>query len=276
MPDRKITISVIVAVFNGAKTLQQCIDSVANQTYLNNELIVIDGGSSDGTVDILKNNFNKITFWTSEPDNGIYHAWNKGLTKSKGDWICFLGADDYFWDEHVLDIISLYLHKIPNSAHVAYGKIMVLSKDDVPLYAIGKPWGQIKYQFTQYMSIPHPGAMHRKILFNKNGNFDETFKIAGDYELLLRELKSGDAEFIPIIVTGVRQGGVSSDASNSRVLLREVRRAHIKHGLYIPSANFLFSIFKAIVRKLLYRFIGENMTNKILNLGRQIVRPPKL
>ena len=125
------------------------------------------------------------------------------------------------------------------------------------------------------MSIPHPGAMHRKSLFDKNGNFDETFKIAGDYELLLRELKSGNAEFIPIIVSGVRPGGVSSDAFNSLVLLREVRRAHIQHGLYIPSANFLFSLFKAIVRKLLYWTIGETMTNKIVDFVRQIVRPPE-
>ena len=81
MSDREPSISVIVAVLNGAKTLQRCIDSVAQQTYPNKELIIIDGGSQDGTVDILKANQGKITSWISEPDRGIYSAWNKGLAK---------------------------------------------------------------------------------------------------------------------------------------------------------------------------------------------------
>ena len=72
-------ISVIVAVFNGAKTLRQCIDSVDRQSYLNKELIIIDGGSKDGTVDIIKNNQGKIAYWVSEPDRGIFNAWNKAL-----------------------------------------------------------------------------------------------------------------------------------------------------------------------------------------------------
>jgi glycosyltransferase involved in cell wall biosynthesis len=90
-------ISVIVAVFNGAKTLQQCIDSVAGQTYPHKELIVIDGGSIDGTREILEGDATKLAYWVSEPDRGIYHAWNKALARARGDWICFLGADDYLW-----------------------------------------------------------------------------------------------------------------------------------------------------------------------------------
>ena len=89
-------ITIIIAVFNGAKTLQQCIDSVAQQSYPNKELIIIDGGSKDGTLDLLKANSEKIDYWVSETDNGIYNAWNKGLAQANGDWICFLGADDFF------------------------------------------------------------------------------------------------------------------------------------------------------------------------------------
>ena len=89
-------ISIIVAVYNGEKTLQRCIDSVFSQTYPHKELIIIDGGSTDGTVDILQTNNDKITYWKSEPDNGIYQAWNKALDHAKSDWICFLGSDDYF------------------------------------------------------------------------------------------------------------------------------------------------------------------------------------
>jgi glycosyltransferase involved in cell wall biosynthesis len=83
----KPLISVIVAVYNGAKTLQRCIDSVSDQTYPNKELIIIDGGSTDGTIEIIRSNQDQITYWQSEPDNGIYHAWNKALDHASGDGI---------------------------------------------------------------------------------------------------------------------------------------------------------------------------------------------
>ena len=99
-------ISIIVAVFNGKETLQQCIDSVAQQTYQNKELIVIDGGSNDGTLDLLNQNSSRLT-WLSEPDSGVYSAWNKGLARAKGEWVCFLGADDFLWDANVLEQMAV-------------------------------------------------------------------------------------------------------------------------------------------------------------------------
>src|SRR5665647_574950 len=98
-------ITIIVAVYNGAKTLQRCVDSVSDQTYLNKELIIIDGGSKDGTIDILMANNDKITYWQSEPDSGIYNAWNKALGHANGDWIYFLGSDDYLWKSNVFEEI---------------------------------------------------------------------------------------------------------------------------------------------------------------------------
>ena len=96
------TISIVVAVRNGARTLQRCIDSVRNQAYPHKELIIIDGKSTDGTVGILSCNANAISWWISEPDIGIYAAWNKALLHVKGEWICFLGADDYWIASTVL------------------------------------------------------------------------------------------------------------------------------------------------------------------------------
>src|SRR3990172_6849742 len=100
-------ISIIVAVYNGKATLQQCIDSVAQQTYPNKELVIIDGGSNDGTVELLEKNRSKFSYWISEPDRGIYNAWNKGLVQAHGEWVCFLGADDYLWDATVLGRIEI-------------------------------------------------------------------------------------------------------------------------------------------------------------------------
>ncbi|MGZ4970754.1 MAG: glycosyltransferase family 2 protein, partial [Methylobacter sp.] len=158
-------ISIIIAVFNCAKTLQQCIDSVAQQTYANKELIIIDGGSKDGTVDVLESNGDKLGYWLSEPDNGIYNAWNKGLSQAKGEWICFLGADDFFWDAQVLERMAAQLATVPADIRVAYGQIMLLNNDGKNLYPIGEPWQGVKERFKQVMSIPHPGLMHRRGLF---------------------------------------------------------------------------------------------------------------
>jgi len=145
---------VIVAVFNGAATLQQCIDSVAQQTYPNKELIIIDGGSRDGTVDLLEANREQIRYWISEPDRGIYNAWNKGLARAKGEWICFLGADDYFWDARVLERLAGQLEKLPPDIRVAYGQIMMVNSDGTSLYPVGEPWEKIKGRFKQVMFIP--------------------------------------------------------------------------------------------------------------------------
>jgi glycosyltransferase involved in cell wall biosynthesis len=268
-------ISIIVAVFNGNTTLQQCIDSVAQQTYPNKELIIIDGGSKDGTVDVLRANKKWITYWISEPDRGIYNAWNKGLDQATGEWICFLGADDFFWNSQVLQQMAEHLTKLPPSIRVAYGQIMLINVDGESLYPVGESWGKIKRSFRQIMCIPHQGVMHRRSLFKLHGKFDETFQIAGDYELLLRELKAADASFMPnIVITAMRQGGVSSSPQNSLALFREVRRAQRMHGLWLPSRIWLVVVARTYLRLLMWKFFGERLARKLLDIGRRIMGLP--
>ncbi|NOU40007.1 MAG: glycosyltransferase [Methylotenera sp.] len=268
-------ITIIIAVFNGAKTLQQCIDSVAQQTYPNKELIILDGGSKDGTVDLLKANQQAISYWVTEPDNGIYNAWNKGVAQAKGEWICFLGADDFFWNLEVLETLAKQLVLIPPYIRVAYGQIMLLTADGVNIHAVGEPWDKVKKRFKHKMSIPHQGVMHRRNLFELRGKFDESYQIVGDYELLLRELKAGDAAFISdIIVTGMRQGGISSNPQQSLTILREVRRAQITHGQNLPSRIWLMAVVRVYIRLLLWRVLGEKRTRKALDVGRRIMGLP--
>lgn len=274
--DPEPLISIIVAVFNGKATLRQCIDSVAQQTYPNKELIVIDGGSTDGTVDLLRANSERISYWISEPDHGIYSAWNKGLAQAKGEWICFLGADDYFFDAHALAQMGEQLVKLPADVNVVYGQIMLVSADGKAIHAFGEPWENVKERFKQAMSIPHQGTMHRRSLFERHGNFNESFRIAGDYELLLRELKSADARFIPgIIMTAMRQGGgISSNPENSRVVLRESRRAQRMNGLRMPGRFWLMSVVRLYLRLLLWKILGERLARKALDLGRRMMGLP--
>jgi len=266
-------ISIIVAVYNGKATLQQCIDSVAQQTYPNKELIVIDGGSSDGTVELLEENHDKFSYWISEPDSGIYNAWNKGLLQAKGEWICFLGADDYFWDNTVLEKMAVQLEKIPTNVRVAYGTIMLTGNDGQAPRSIGEPWEQVRESFKTmpYMNIPHVGTMHRRSLFDLHGKFNESFRIAGDYELLLRELTSSDAEFISDIITvGQRFGGVSTDNANLLSTLHEVRRAQRMHGRLIPGWFWLREAGKEYFRLLLWKMLGEQRARTLLDMRRKI------
>ncbi len=272
LTESKPLLTVIVAVFNGARTLQQCIDSVARQTYKNKELIIIDGGSLDGTVDLLKANNSRIDYWISEKDSGIYNAWNKGVLRAKGEWICFLGADDYFWgDDRMLENLAVRLTRIPADIRVAYSQIMLLNMKGEELYPVGAPWLQIKNSFKQLMSISHQGVMHRRDLFEQRGLFDESFRIAGDYELLLRELKIKDALFIPdLIMTGMRQGGISSNPANTLKALQEIRRAQRMHGQKMPGWLWLMAIARMYIRFFLWRLLGEELTKKTLDVYRRM------
>lgn len=262
--------SIIVAVFNGAETIQHCIDSITNQSYSNYELIIIDGGSLDGTVELLEKNQDHITYWVTEPDSGIYNAWNKGLRQAKGEWVCFLGADDYLWESRTLEKISESLVKISSDIRIVYSRIMLLNNDGQAMYPIGESWLDVKERFKSVMCIPHPGVMHRHILFHDNGFFDESFRISGDYELLLRELKTHDAVFLPdIIATGMRLGGISSTPQNSLRALQETRRAQKLHGQSIPGWTWVSAMTRVYVRLLLWRLFGESLTRKLLDSYRR-------
>ena len=266
-------VSIIVAVFNGKGTLQQCIDSVAQQSYPNKELIVIDGGSKDGTVNLLHANQEKISYWVSEPDRGIYNAWNKGLALAKGEWICFLGADDYLWDSTVLERMSAQLVALPSTIRVAYGQIMMIRDDGQAPYPIGTPWEQVKDTFMSmsYMNIPHVGTMHRRSLFEQHGMFDESFKIAGDYELLLRELTAEEAAFIPdLIVAGQRLGGISTESASYLKIMREVWRAQRMHGQLLPRPPFIKQMAIHYSLLLVWSVFGDQFARKLLDLRRRL------
>ena len=134
-------ISVILAVLNGSATIERCLKSIQFQSYTNLELIVMDGGSKDDSVKIIRNNLNRISYWESSLDRGIYHAWNKALSHAKGEWICFLGSDDFFWENVVIEkmIPALLLAK-KKDIRLVYGKVAFINKKGEVQNIFGKPW----------------------------------------------------------------------------------------------------------------------------------------
>ncbi|KKG14923.1 hypothetical protein EO98_14490 [Methanosarcina sp. 2.H.T.1A.6] len=267
------SISVIVAVYNGAKTLQRCIDSLYDQTYLNKELIVIDGGSTDGTIDILRANNDKITYWQSEPDNGIYNAWNKALDHVSGDWIYFLGSDDYLWKSTVFEEIVPHLVRAESeNIRLVYGQVARVTENDEICCIDGYSW---EYTWRGIVAdgictFTHQGMFHHCSLFEIYGKFDEAFRIAGDYELLIRAFKEGgDALFLNgLIVAGMQTGGITA---NCIKLVKEIAKARRNNRLRVITIPWLISYAWAICHPILNYLIGDKNARYLVNFGKRFV-----
>lgn len=203
-----IRISIITIVWNGAEFIAQTINSVSEQTYPNLEYIIIDGLSTDGTIDIIKSYESKVTSWISEKDEGIADAFNKGLALATGDYILYLNADDKLANTFVVaDMVNKILeHKFPT---LIYGDIEYIHRQT------GRVLQRVSMPFSPQAllggkMIPHPSLFTHRSYFTKYGKFDITFKTAMDYEWLLRGVFKEDIVYIPLLMTSFRDGGVST------------------------------------------------------------------
>jgi glycosyltransferase involved in cell wall biosynthesis len=264
------TISVVVASYNNVATVERCIGSVLSQTYPLKELVVIDGASTDGTVQILRANDQGIAYWESEPDRGIYHAWNKGLDRARGDWIYFLGADDLFAGPDVLGRVAEALRQCPPDARLAYGMVALAARTGEILEILGQPWSKARLSLKNGLSIPPPGIFLHRSLFETHGKFDESFRIAGDYEFLLRELTNNPPRFMFDVVVSIWSlGGASSRPDNGLLLKLEDARARKLNGLPAYTTKWLWALVKASVYRTLYRTFGAEPARQMRNVYRR-------
>lgn len=248
-------ITIIVSVLNGSATLERCLESILFQTYPFKELIVMDGESTDGTLTILESFDDWIIYWESKPDRGIYHAWNKALGHAHGEWICFLGADDYFWNNQVLADLAPHLRRASESGiRVVYGQVAKLDEKGRILKLEGKPWEKVRWLMRHGMPLPHPGLMHHHTLFEIHGLFDDSYAIAGDYDLLLRELINGDALYAHGVRTVACQVGGMAD-SYGLLSHKEVARARRKNGLPFFSWIWFAVCARSMIRAQIRKFI---------------------
>ncbi len=218
----KQKITVITAVFNCHQYIEQAILSVISQSYDGVEYIIIDGGSTDGTVDIIKKYESHIDYWVSEQDNGVYDAWNKGILLSHGKWISFLGADDIYLPGAIEEYILL-INKYKNIQYVS-SKIRLISSAGESLRTIGSKWNWP--DFERYMNIAHVGSLHARSMFDEKGLYNLDFKIAGDYEFLLRFNSSLRTIYLNNITVEMRVGGISD---NNAMVFFESAIAKITH-----------------------------------------------
>ena len=277
MSEREPLISVVVALLNGRSTLKRALDSVLQQDYANRELLVMDGGSTDGSVEVLRGYGSSIAYWESQQDRGLYHALNKALPRARGDWVYILGADDFLWDAHVLSAMAPHLARAYPPHRVVYGRANFVSERGEVLEVLGRPWSEFRSRFVQGFMIPHQAVFHHRTLFEVHGGFDETFRTSGDYEMLLRELKSGAALFVPeVVVAGYQFGGGSSAPRNTLVVLRERRRAWKLNGVTRVGLRWYLAEGRALMRAALWTILGERLAKRVLDLGRAIIGKPPL
>jgi glycosyltransferase involved in cell wall biosynthesis len=241
----KPLITVITAVFNCHQHIEQAILSVINQSYSNIEYIIIDGGSTDGTVDIIRKYESHINYWISEQDNGVYDAWNKGILHSHGKWISFLGADDIYLPNAIEEYVFL-INKYKNIQYIS-SEVRLISPAGKSLRTIGKAWNWP--DFERYMNIAHVGSLHARSMFNERGLYNLDFKIAGDYEFLLRFNSSLRAIFLNNITVEMHVGGVSNEKTMVFVESAMAKTMHTNRWKLVIYLEAVYSFLKWGIRK---------------------------
>jgi glycosyltransferase involved in cell wall biosynthesis len=244
--------TIITVCFNSEKTIGHTIKSVLSQSHKNIEYIVVDGGSKDKTISIVKGYGNKISKFISEPDNGIYDAINKGIKKSSGDFIGILNSDDFFASNTVLEVIAQILKK-NHALDLVFSYLDIVQKDDdskiIRKYRVNK---YNKFMMRIGIMPPHPTFFIKRSIYNSLGEnlYRTDMKISADFELILRLLLNVNPNYecIPFVSVIMRSGGISNKSFFSKIKLnKEILNACKINNFY---SNFFFLIIKFFPRVL--------------------------
>jgi glycosyltransferase involved in cell wall biosynthesis len=245
-------ISIITATFNSEKTIEETLNSVLNLLYNDFEYIIVDGQSTDRTLKIVegfRSRFEekKIPLTLiNEKDEGIYDAWNKGIKTSKGEWIGFLGSDDRYY-KNALKQYSEIISRYSDLDYIS-SKVRLVDCDNKTLKVISGQWNW--NVFKKYMSVAHVGSLHSSQYFKKYGNFNINYKIAGDYEMLLRAKENLKYKFLDQITVDMDHGGVSNNLIYKT--LQETKQAKISTGelnKFTATLYFYWALVKAKIKQ---------------------------
>ncbi len=199
--------SIIIATYNSEKYLHRTLDSIISQDFIDYEILIVDGKSKDKTIDIVTGYGNAISVCISEPDDGIYDAWNKGIRNAKGEWIMFLGSDDLLLQGSLSNYAQFVNEQTHSNLQYVSAKVELITEEGEILRTIGKPW---KWSlFKKYMCVAHVSSIHNFKLYEQYGAYNTNYKITGDYELLLRAKEQLKTGFIDTTLAQMQVGGVS-------------------------------------------------------------------
>lgn len=277
-------ITVVVATLDAARSLPRCLASLRAQTFRDFEVLVMDGGSTDGTQALLAAS-DAVTAWRSAPDAGLYAAWNAALPLARGEWICFLGADDWLWDADALARLVPHLkapppaggeRAVPPRVRIVYSRVRQVDAAGETVEELGEPWETFRAKFRSRDCLPHPGLMHHRSLFAEHGAFDASLTLAADYEFLLRELKGRDAHYVPALTVGASWGGRTTRLDLARERLRQTGEALRRHGLRPPAWTWAWWSLLVRVHGVLAGALGERAAARLADLYRVLtLRKPR-
>ena len=209
-------ISIITISYNNKEGLEKTLKSVTSQDYKDFEYIVIDGGSNDGSKEILEKYSDKINYWVSEPDKGIYNAMNKGIEAANGEYLLFLNSGDFLYSNTILEEISHLLKE----KDIIYGNLEYFNDNKTWIYNSAE-----KLTFKHFINdtIPHPAAFIKKEIITKLGNYDENLKIVSDWKFFLLAICKEQVSYkkIDYIISKYDFTGISSNSNSFDLIKRE-------------------------------------------------------
>ena len=253
--------SLILCTYNAGISLERCFSSIKEQDCDDYEVIVQDNVSTDGTTDILRQWERKIPLhWRSEPDSGIYNAWNKAVEHANGRWFLFLGADDKLLTPHALSQFRERMTSLAPSVQYVGGALL-LGEKDTPISTWLPPrHDNVMPSMRKVMTLRHQALLHRRDLFDKE-KFDETFKISADYDFVLRTLRNDNFVVAgDILAVYKEEGGISRMLEYRDILFRERYRVHKKNGLNPRKWDFDKLLLRWKMWKLLCPLIGRDLS----------------
>lgn len=251
-----LKISIITVVYNRVNYIEQAIKSVLDQNYPNLEYIIIDGGSFDGTQDIIRKYEKDITYWCSEPDNGIYDAMNKGLKRATGDIIGIINSDDWYEKNIMQKVADCFKNEDIDLAYGSIFRVLENGRKEI--------WPEMPIeQLHCRMTVPHPSVFIRKRIYERYGYFDLQYKLAADYDLLLR-LYCNQVKFynMHMIIANYRVGGASQD--HFEVSIRETYKISMKYLPQNTNTQELRRLIKETYKSMLLTGIKKTISLKDL------------
>ena len=204
------TFTIITINYNNCKGLKNTIESTISQSCNDYEYIIIDGGSTDESIDVINEYVSQIDYWVSEPDKGIYNAMNKGLCHATGKWVCFMNSGDCFADSLILEKISLF-ERNNNDIEIIYGNWQMISNNNSIIKYIAKPFFFNNNKILNGWGCRHQ-AMFVKTKIAQNLQFNESYKISADFDMIMKiyKLKNKNVfKYIDIIIATIQPDGIS-------------------------------------------------------------------
>lgn len=262
-------ISVITVCYNSEKTIRRTIESVLNQKYPDTDYIIIDGESTDGTVNIIREYEKEIAYWCSEKDNGIYDAMNKGINKSKGDIIAFMNSDDWY-ENNIFEEVAIYFQK--TNIEILYGDYNIVWSDNLTEKVC---LDELNLNNLYYKNmLCHQAVFMKRELFNRVGMYNLCYKFAADYEWILRAyLNHVKFGYFPKVICYFRFGGASavykkSGAAENRKIkltllpddLKAAYLSKIEDAYFSEYNNIFYNIYNALMSG------NEDMSEEVYNV----------